>query len=86
MESSLMSFILSPHGEAIRFAGAARRLMVLSIGEKDGTLLYAAQVATSHLKNASKMNRKSKPESQKTKALSQSSGEKQDPPHACEPI
>jgi hypothetical protein len=40
-----------------------------------------AQIATSHLKNASKRNRKSKPESQKTKALNQSSGEKQDPPY-----
>jgi hypothetical protein len=82
-----MSFILSLHGEAIRFACVARGLLVLSIGEKDGTrLLYAAQVATSHLKNASKTNRKSKPESQKTKALTQPSGEKQDPPIPCESV
>jgi hypothetical protein len=49
-------------------------------------LLYPAKIATSHLKNASKRNRKSKPESQKTKVLIQPSSEKQDPPHPCEPI
>jgi hypothetical protein len=68
-------------------ACVAYGLMVHSIGEKDGTrLLYAAQIATSHLKNASKRNRKTKPESQAKKDLSSSSGEKQDPPMDCEAV
>jgi hypothetical protein len=68
-------------------ACVAYGLMVHSIGEKDGThLLYAAQIATSHLKNASKRNPKSKPESQKTNSLRRSSGKKQDPPVPCEPV
>jgi hypothetical protein len=49
-------------------------------------LLYAAQTATTHLKNASKNNQKSKPESQKPDELRCSGSEKQDPLPGCESV